>query len=58
MECNGRGSLIHVDSSSNLVTIAGSGKTGNPFQRDPHLLIYPRISSHLVLLAALTLFSC
>jgi len=37
------GPTIHVDSSCKLVTIAGSGKIGKPFQLVPHLLFFPRI---------------
>ncbi len=52
------GPTIHVDSSCKLVTIAGSGKIGKPFQLVPHLLFFPRISSHLVRIAQRSRFSC
>jgi hypothetical protein len=57
-ECGRLGPTIQVDSSCKLVTIAGSGKTGNPFQLDPHLLFFPRICKPRCSLCATTRFSC
>ena len=55
-ECDRLVPTIQVDSSSKLVTIAGSGKTGNPFQLDPHLLLSRGFLRHAARFALVSCF--